>query len=126
MAEPLWLRKELVLALHRRLLVEHGGAEGLRDEGLLESALARPRQRHSYDEADLVTLAATYGFGLIKNHAFVDGNKRIAAMATIFFLEWNGHAFTAPEAEVAAVFDSLAAGKMTESALAEWLQRNSR
>jgi len=125
-SEPVWLRKDIILAQHRRLLAEHGGADGLRDEGLLDSALARPRQRDAYDAADIVTLAASYGFALIKNHAFVDGNKRIAAMATILFLELNGRTFFGAEAEVASVFEMLAAGEMKEDEFTEWVRRNCR
>ena len=126
MSEPVWLRKDIVLAQHRRLLAEHGGADGLRDDGLLDSALARPRQRGAYDAADIVTLAASYGFALIKNHAFVDGNKRIAAMATLLFLELNGRTFFGAEAEVASVFEMLAAGEMKEDEFTEWVRRNCR
>lgn len=126
MSEPVRLRTDVLLALQRRLLAEHGGAEGVRDEGLLESALARPRQRHAYAPAgeptDIVALAASYGFGLIKNHAFVDGNKRVAALATILFLEMNGHPFDAPEAEVVAAFAALAAGAMGEADFSAWLR----
>jgi death on curing protein len=124
--EPVWLRKDVLLALHRLLLAEHGGAEGIRDEGLLDSALARPRQRHTYETTDIVVFAASYGFGLIKNHAFVDGNKRIAAMASILFLELNDQAFIGTEAEVASLFEMLAAGDVGEGELADWLRANAR
>jgi death on curing protein len=125
-SEPIWLRKDIVLALHRRLLAEHGGAEGIRDEGLLESALARPRQHHAYGQPDVVALAAGYGVALIRNHAFVDGNKRIATMATILFLDVNGWDFMAAEPEVASMFESLAAGSMEEAVFLAWLRANAR
>jgi death-on-curing protein len=125
-SEPLWLRKDIVLAFHRRLLAEHGGTDSLRNDDLLGSALARPRHRRAYESPDVVALAASYGFGLIKNHAFVDGNKRIAAMVTLLFLELNRHAFTGSEADVASMFEMLAAGEIKEDELAEWLRRNCR
>ncbi len=90
MTEPNWIRRDIVLALHARQLAEHGGASGLRDEGLLDSALNAPRQLYHYEEADLVRLAAAYGFSLANNHPFVDGNKRIALAVVDVFLQLNG------------------------------------
>lgn len=127
MAGPVWLRADVVLAVHNRLLREHGGAEGLRDEGGFAAALARPRQILTYEpKANLCKLAAAYGMGLSRNHPFVDGNKRIAALATILFLELNGRTFAAPEGEVVAMFRMLAAGEMTEVAFAGWLKQHCR
>lgn len=127
MAAPVWLRKDVLLSLHRRLLSEHGGAPGLRDAGGFDAALARPKQILAYEpRANLCKLAAAYGVGLSRNHPFVDGNKRIAALATILFLELNGRAFTAPEAEVVAMFRLLAAGEIAEEAFAAWLTSHSR
>src|SRR5690606_24322267 len=92
MSEPRWLTRRVVLTLHRLQIEEHGGTLGLRDDGLLDSALARPHQKHAYEpESDLVTLAAAYGFGLAKNHAFIDGNKRVAFVAMYVFLGLNGY-----------------------------------
>jgi death-on-curing protein len=113
----------MVLTLHRAQLAEHGGSPGLRDEGLLESALARPEQKFASEpESDLATLAAAYGFGLARNHPFVDGNKRAAFMAMYVFLGLNGYDFEAPEPEVVRTIERLAAGKVTARRLAEWLR----
>jgi death-on-curing protein len=126
-AAPVWLRQDVMLALHRRLLSEHGGAAGLRDEGGFDAALARPKQILAYEpRANLFKLAAAYGVGLSRNHPFVDGNKRIAALAVILFLERNGRAFAAPEAEVVAMFRLLAAGEIAEEAFSAWLKQHSR
>ena len=127
MAAPVWLRKDLLLSLHRRLLSEHGGAAGLRDAGGFDAALARPKQILAYEpRANLCKLAAAYGVGHSRNHPFVDGNKRIAALAVILFLELNGRVFTAPEAEVVAMFRLLAAGEIAEEAFAIWLKQHFR
>ena len=115
----------MVEALHDAQLREHGGATGVRDEGLLESALARPRNKHAYGEGDVHVLAASYAFGIAKNHGFVDGNKRTAFVACAVFLRLNGRSIEAPEPAVVDVMNRLAAGKMTESAFAEWLRENS-
>ena len=124
MTDPRWLSRRLVLMLHRRQIEEHGGTHGLRDEGLLDSALARAQQKHTYEpDSDLATLAAAYGFGLAKNHAFVDGNKRIAFVAMYVFLALNGHDLDVPEPEVVTVMEGVAASAMDESALAAWLRR---
>jgi death on curing protein len=104
-------------------LREHGGSPGLRDEGMLESALARPQQKFAYaDQPDIALLAAAYAFGLAKNHAFVDGNKRTAFMAAYVFLGLNGHDLTAEEVDVVATMESVAAGRIDESALADWVR----
>lgn len=124
---PRWLSKPIVLALQRAQIMEHGGAPGLRDEGLLESALARPQRKLDYEpESDLATLAAAYGFGLARNHAFVDGNKRVAFMAMYVFLGLNGRDFDAPEPEVVRTLERLAAGKVTERKLADWVRAGMR
>ena len=103
-------------------LAEHGGAPGLRDEGLLESALARPRHLHAHGEEDRCTLAAAYGFGLVRNHPFIDGNKRTAFLATYVFLRTNGLRLVAEEADAAQAMLTLAAGHMDEEAFAHWLR----
>ena len=124
---PRWLQREVVLAVHGRLLVEHGGAEGLRDAGLLDSALARPQHHFTYHpQATVFELAAAYAFGLARNHAFVDGNKRIALAAAALFLRLNGHRLVADEAEAVVTIVDLAAGHLTEPALTRWLEAGSR
>lgn len=125
MSEPNWLRKEGLLLLHSESIAEHGGADGLRDEGLFESALARPQNLFAYEGTnDIARLAASYAFGLAKNHAFVDGNKRIAFIACGLFLRMNGYRLTAPQAEATLVMLSLASSAMGEVELAEWIRRN--
>lgn len=124
MSEPVWLSKELVLAIHDEQLREFGGASGIRDEGLLESALERPRNKLAYEQPELPELAAAYAFGLAKNHPFVDGNKRTAFVASVVFLEMNGSSFQASEEDVVVTFLALAAGEMTQARLARWFVRN--
>lgn len=127
MKAPLWLDERDALALHERLLVLHGGAEGLRDEGLLASALARPRQHFAYAEGpDIAHLAAIHTAGLVRNHPFVDGNKRTGFVLGILFLELNGFRFHAREEEAAQAVIALAAGKMDEGAYAAFLKANSK
>jgi death-on-curing protein len=123
---PEWVEAETVRALHDQLLAAFGGSPGVRDEGLLASALARPRAKSDYASPDVFDLAAAYAFGLIKNHPFVDGNKRIGFATAIVFLECNGQLFDAPEAEALVETLGLAAGDRTEAAYAAWLRRNSR
>lgn len=127
MKEPIWLDRSLVEILHQDQIRQHGGLFGLRDEALLESALARPRQRLHYEPgADLFELAASLGHGLASNHPFVDGNKRVAFLALYVFLGLNGHTIEAEEAEVVAVMKDLAAGRLPEADLALWLGMVSR
>jgi len=114
-------RKALEL-LHDESLAEHGGRPGLRDEGLLESALARPHQLLAYGDPDLAALAAAYGFGLARNHAFVDGNKRAAFLATGLFLALNGQRLVTTQAEATLTMLALAAGDLSEDAFAQWLR----
>jgi death-on-curing protein len=107
------------------LLRDHGGATGIRDHGLLDSALARPQQIHSYEpDSSVFELAAAYAGGLTGNHPFVDGNKRVALTAAAVFLEVNGWELTAPEPEAVVAFTDLAAGELTEDELAHWLEEN--
>ena len=121
--EPRWVDRLVVEAVHFDLIREHGGLPGLRDEHALESALARPRQRHAYEPAaDLAELAAGYGHGLAANHPFNDGNKRIAFVTMAVFLALNGREVEAPETEVVAVTLALAAGELDEEGLAAWLR----
>src|SRR5688572_30845747 len=123
MDEPLWLTRTVVEALHAEQLREHGGQVGLRDAGLLDSALARPRHVWSYDaDADLATLAAEYGFGFAKNHPFIDGNKRIAFVATNVFLILNGFEIDAAEPEVVATMLRVADGRLSRRKFATWIR----
>ena len=124
MKDWVWIDPEALSAAHDEQLAEHGGAAGLRDAGLFESALARPRNAAVYGEPDAAALAAAYGFGLAKNHAFVDGNKRIALVAMETFLMLNGFALTADDAQTVLVILSVAAGSFSEDALAGWLRKN--
>lgn len=127
MSEPLWLRRDVLELLHDESIAEHGGAPGLRDEGLFESALARPQNLFAYEGIDDVArLAACYAFGLAKNHAFIDGNKRIAFIACGLFLRLNGLKLAAPQADAALTFLALASGDLSEDALAGWIRQNSR
>lgn len=120
-----WLTREILTAIHAELIAEHGGPTGLRDESVLESALARPRQRATYGEPDLAELAAAYGFGLSRNHPFLDGNKRISLAAIDVFLRLNGAHLIASEVDAAATILELAAGDLDEEALATWIREQS-
>ena len=124
MSEPVWLSVDLVLAIHEEQLRQFGGPPGLRDEGLLESALARPLNKYGYGIDDLAALAAAYGFGLARNHAFVDGNKRIAFLAMITFLGLNDIDFVVPEAEAVVIMLGVASGEIDEDGLARWIGDN--
>ena len=123
-AEPEWINPDVVHMFHQRQLAEHGGIEGLRDEGMLMSALARPEQKWHYEDPppDLCMLAAAYAFGLAKNHPFLDGNKRTAAIACELFLNLNGVFFTVGEAQKYPHYLALAAGEHTEESFASWLR----
>jgi death on curing protein len=126
MREPQWVLRETVLALQERLLAEFGGLSGLRDPGLLDSALARPWQLLAYGKSTLFSLAAAYAFGLMRNYPFVDANKRVGFTTAVVFLESNGCCFMASEAEVTLKTLALAAGELAESRYATWLKENSR
>jgi death on curing protein len=124
--EPIWIEKHEVLPLHDRLLALDGGASGVRDEGLLESALARPKQIFAYGENPMIVqMAAGYMAGIVRNHPFVDGNKRTGFVVGVLFLELNGYQFTATEEEATQAVLSLAAGKLDDAALTDWLAANS-
>jgi death-on-curing protein len=121
--EPRWLGPVHILAIHSDQIQAHGGSLGLRDRGLLESALERPRNRYHYEAcADLASLAAAYGFGIAKNHPFIDGNKRVAFQAMYLFLGLNGLRIDASEEQVVATILSLASGDLDEPSLAAWLR----
>ncbi len=126
MKEPEWVLRETVLALQERLLTEFGGPGGLRDAGLLSATLARPQQLFAYGRSGHCKLAAAYAFGLVRNHPFLDGNKRIAFAVAALFLELNGWRFTAPEPEAALKTLALAARELDEAGYAAWLRRHSR
>lgn len=121
--EPRWVIRVVVDAIQTDMLLTHGGMPGLRDENLLESALARPKQLPSYEpDADLAALAAAYGYGLARNHPYNDGNKRVAFVVMAVFLGLNGLDITASEADVVTTIVALAAGKIDEETLADWLR----
>lgn len=124
--QPQWLSLPAVLAIHGRLLAEFGGGEGVRDQGLLESALSRPQHLHHYQKADVFDLAAAYAFGIITNHPFVDGNKRTAYAAAFVFLDINGYELDADEAEVVVVTVGLADGSIQQEHYAAWLRDHGR
>jgi death-on-curing protein len=125
-SEPIWIDLEVVLAIHDEQLSEHGGQAGVRDRGLLESALARPRNQFEHGESFLTHLAAAYAFGISRNHPFLDGNKRTSLVVAELFLELNGLELSASDAACVATFLSLAAGELTEDDLALWVMENSR
>ena len=120
--EPVWLLKSVVLALHDEQLAEHGGPVGVRDETLLESALAKPRNRWAYEQADMAVLAAAYAFGIARNHPFADGNKRAAWVVAETFLLLNDLDLRADDAESLRIMLDVASGAMKEDAFAAWLR----
>ncbi len=124
MSEPIWVQRSVVLIAHDEALAAHGGASGVRDTGLLESALARPQNQFAYGETDVAALAAAYAFGIIRNHPFVDGNKRTAFMTAVLFLERNGLRFTASEVDAALNTLALASSEIGEEEFAAWLREN--
>jgi len=125
-AEPRWLSKAAMLLLHEESLATFGGASGLRDEGLLDSALARPLNTHSYNpDSTTADLAASYAFGLAKNHAFVDGNKRVAFLSIGMFLAINGRKLVANQVDAIQTIFAVAAGKLDERGLSAWIHKNS-
>lgn len=124
MKEPRWLPKDLIPAVHNRQLAEHGGGAGVRDDGLLESALARPQNLFAYGESDVAALAGAYAFGIAKNHPFIDGNKRTAFVACELFLAANGYDLNASDEECLAMMLGLAASEVIEAEFAAWLREN--
>ncbi|MEM6493505.1 MAG: type II toxin-antitoxin system death-on-curing family toxin [Pseudomonadota bacterium] len=118
-----WIVTEVALAAHAEQLTEHGGGDGIRDIGALESAMARPRNLADYGQPDAAALAAAYAYGIARNHPFVDGNKRTAAVVSETFLMLNGCALDATDAEVVVAFVALAAGELTEDELADWFRQ---
>jgi len=127
MREPRWINRRALLLLHAETLAEHGGFSGMRDEGLLASTLARPRNHFAYKKnCDLADLATAYAFGLSQSHPFQDGNKRAAFLAAGLFLELNGFEFVPEQVAAAQTFFDVAGGKVTEKELAGWIRENSR
>jgi death on curing protein len=123
--EPLWIEERDVLPIHDRLIAIHGGATGLRDRGLLQSALARPRQHHTYaDRVDIIAMAALYTAGIVRNHPFVDGNKRTGFVVGVLFLELHGFDFKASEEDATQAVLDLAAGNLDEASYDAWLRSN--
>ncbi len=126
MTEPEWLDLDIVVDFHAEQLALFGGPDGIRDPGLLESALARPQNKFAYGETNLAALAAAYGFGIARNHPFIDGNKRTALASMIVFLNLNGIALGAPQETAAAIVLALAGGEIGEDVLARWIADNSK
>ena len=124
MSEPIWLDVDEVIDMHAEQLAIFGGPGGVRDRGLLESAILRPVNQWRYGQTDMAALAAAYAYGLARNHAFVDGNKRIAFHAMMVFLRLNGIAFAPDPAHASAIILSLAAGEVSEESLTRWIRDN--
>jgi death-on-curing protein len=120
----IWITVDVALAAHAEQLAEHGGGDGVRDAGALESALARPLNLMEYGEPDNAALAAAYAYGIARNHPFVDGNKRTAAVVSETFISLNGHALAANDAELVVAMQALAAGELSEAELADWFRRH--
>ena len=121
-----WLDKQLILAVHEEQLAEHGGLSGVRDNGLLESALARPEHLAVYGKPDIAELAASYGYGVARNHPFIDGNKRTAFVAALLFLAFNHFSLQASDSDKVIVMLKVAAGEITEAEFATWVRNNSK
>jgi death on curing protein len=123
--EPLWIAEEIVRVIHQDQIEQHGGSLGIRDENLLSASLARPRHLLAYSQPDLFDLAAAYGYGLAKNHPFIDGNKRTAFAVMATFLLVNGYLLEVPEMEVVPMMELLATDQENQESLAQWLRKNS-
>lgn len=126
MKEPVWVGEEFIPALHEELVADFGGAAGIHDQGLLQSALSRPQNLFAYGKPSIFELAAAYSFGIVANHPFIDGNKRTGFLTAYVFLVLNGWQLTATEADATAATLALAAKQMTESEYASWLKDNCR
>jgi death-on-curing protein len=123
--QPLWVLREVVFAAHDQSLAQFGGGAGLRDEATLDSALGKPLNLFAYGKPSLFDLAVSYGYGIVKNHPFIDGNKRTGFIVAVVFLELNGYAFRATEVDAALKTLALAAGELSEAAYSAWLKENS-
>jgi death on curing protein len=121
--EWLWVTVDVAVAAHFEQIAQHGGGVGIRDLGALESAMARPRNMATYGEPDAAALAAAYAYGIARNHPFVDGNKRLAAVVSETFLVLNGYEFAATDAEIVVAFVALAAGELSEMEMADWFRQ---
>jgi death on curing protein len=121
-ADWIWVAREVALAIHLEQLANYGGGEGVRDLGLFESAMARPQNLAAYGDPDAAALAASYAFGLARNHPFIDGNKRTAAVVSLTFLLLNAYFYEISEAEIVVTFEALAAGQLSEDQLADWFR----
>ena len=119
-----WLQRDVILAVHEQQLAEHGGGAGVRDSGLLESALARPENLSAYGKPDVAQLAAAYGWGISRNHPFIDGNKRTGFVAVELFLALNGYSLLASDADCVVTMLAVAAGELSEAAFAEWIREH--
>jgi death on curing protein len=126
MQEPVWISEKIVLAIHDDQLAQHGGSAGVRDENLLGASLARPKHLLTYGEPSIFDLAAAYGYGLAKNHPFVDGNKRTAFMVMYTFLGLNNYWLVVPEPEVVLKMEGLSVNEETQESIAQWLEANSK
>jgi len=124
MPDWIWVATQTATAAHAEQIAEHGGGDGVRDERLLDSAMARPRNLAAYDKPDAAALAAAYAYGIARNHPFVDGNKRTAAVVSETFLILNGYRSTASDAEVVVAFLALAAGELSEEEMADWFRQH--
>ncbi|HBL13037.1 MAG TPA: type II toxin-antitoxin system death-on-curing family toxin [Cyanobacteria bacterium UBA11162] len=125
MSEPLWISENIVKVIHANQIAEHGGSAGIRDENLLSASVARPRHLFTYGEPTVFDLAAAYGYGLAKNHPFIDGNKRVAFMVMYTFLGLNGYFLEVSEREVVEIMEGLATDRENQESLAKWLKKNS-
>lgn len=125
MSEPLWISENIARIIHADQIAQHGGSVGIRDENLLSASLARPRHLFTYGEPTLFDLAAAYGYGLAKNHPFIDGNKRAAFMVMYTFLGLNGYFLDVPEMDVVVMMERLATDQENQDSLAKWLEENS-
>ena len=125
MSEPIWVPNQAVYIIHDRQIARHGGASGLRDEGLLQGALQRPINKWQYENSDTFGCAAAYAFGVAKAHAFVDGNKRTAFVTSVTFLRLNGWHFVTKPAEGVTFMEDLASGAVSEESFRNWLEQNS-
>ena len=125
MISPIWIEEAVVIAIHRRQLAEHGGSDGIRDKGLLESALFRPKNQLAYGNPTIFNLAAAYGYGIAKNHPFVDGNKRTSYVVTRTFLKLNGYDIQASAIEKYQLWMGLADSQINETKLAKWIKEKS-
>lgn len=125
MIAPIWIEETIVIAIHRRQLAEHGGIDGIRDEGLLESALFRPKNKYSYGKPNIFELAAAYGYGIAKNHPFIDGNKRTSYVVTRTFLKVNSYDLLTSAIEKYQTWIRLADSKINEAELADWIESKS-